>query len=199
MAKDKDDVTPEVTTPTTTGTTRPGFRTEVTDAPDHDGSATPSQRVQEEQAAGRAALRDLGRTPAAAGYVDPADADHWRAAAVAKVINEEKQARDYENANPLPDGETSPGEVPSKGYTYVPPASEANEADKEKMEEVARVAEVQKARVKLAEQPRSLADNDKDNDQRDKEIKERAKEIEKEREQLAKNRELHDQQTKTKK
>jgi len=144
MAKDKDDVTQEVTT-------RPGFSTHVTDAPDHTGVATgPSQRLQEEQAAGRASVRDAARSAAAEGYINPADADHFRAGAVAKVINEAKQERDREDSNPLPPGETPPGEVPSKGYTYVPPPGEALEADKKKMEEVARVAEAQEARVKQA-------------------------------------------------
>lgn len=217
MAKDKDDVTPEVTTP---ATTRPGFSTQVTDAPNYNpDTASVSRRVQEEMDAGRASLRDMGAAAAASGYIDPADADHWRAGAVAKVINDAKQVRDLEEANPLPGGEISPGEVPSKGYTYVPPASEANEADKEQMERVARVAEAQEARIKLARETeeaqvkdtvaranRGSGGNDipdfkdradKDKAERDKET---AKEIDEVRDQLAKNRELHGgQQTKPKK
>ena len=208
MAKEKDDVTPEVTTP---ATTRPGFSTQVTDTRDHDPNrnvASVPQRVLDEMDAGRAALQDLGRGAEASGYINPADADHFRAGAVAKVINEAKQARDREDANPLPDGEISPGEVPSKGYTYVPPAGEANEADKEAMEKIARVAEAQDARVRLARETEEAqvketvdranrgSGGNADIDREDKlaRDKETAKEIDEARDQLAKNRELHDSQ-----
>jgi hypothetical protein len=125
MAKDKDDVTPEVTT-------RPGFSTHVTDAPDHDpNAATPSQRVQEEQAAGRAAVRDLGRTPAAEGgsiAANPADRDPAHAAEVAIQMNAEHEEEDRRDADRrlLPEGELDPGEVPSRGYPYQPIAGEEN-------------------------------------------------------------------------
>ena len=46
MAKEKDDVTPEVTNQQAAGTHRPGFSTQVTDAPDYNqnnpNAATPS-------------------------------------------------------------------------------------------------------------------------------------------------------------
>jgi hypothetical protein len=120
MAKEKDDVTPEVTG---SGTTRPGFnQMTTTDAPDHDGNpnaATPSQRVQEEQAAGRAAVRDLGHTPAAISS-NPADRDPAHAAEVATAINAEHEEHDLREANKtyLPEGESDPTEVPSRGLPY---------------------------------------------------------------------------------
>ena len=125
MAKDKDDVTPEVTTP---ATTRPGFSTQVANAPDHnrdEGSVPP--RVQEELEAGRAALRDLGGTSAAIPS-DPADRDPAHAAEVANAMNAEHAEHDLREANKkfLPEGETDPGEVPSRGYVYEPLPGEEN-------------------------------------------------------------------------
>jgi hypothetical protein len=131
MAKEKDDVTPEVTqaqSPQTTGTTRPGFSTQVTDAPDYDpdrnSNAGPvSKRVQEEQAAGRATLRDLGQAAVSAALsANPADRDPAHAAEVANAINAEHAEHDLREANKrfLPEGETDPGEVPSRGYVYEP-------------------------------------------------------------------------------
>lgn len=116
MAKDKDDVTPEVTNQPHSqqaGATRPGQEMQVTDAPNQDANAaSPSQRVQEEQAAGRAAVRDAGRTPAAAGgalAANPADRDPARAAELAQEIN----AGLWPHG--LPAGVPSPGDVPSRG------------------------------------------------------------------------------------
>jgi hypothetical protein len=129
MAKDKDDVTPEVTAaPAPTGTTRPGFSTEVTDAPDYNQNpnvATPSQRVQEEQAAGRAAVRDASGSPAAMGgsiAANPADRDPAHAAEVAIAMNAEHEEHDRREADRrfLPEGELDPGEVPSRGFPYEP-------------------------------------------------------------------------------
>jgi hypothetical protein len=129
MAKEKDDVTPEVTNQQAAGTHRPGFNTQVTDAPDYNPNSAPSsQRVQEEQSAGRAALRDLGRPPAAVGITNPADRDPAHAAEVAIAMNAEHEEHDRREADRrfLPEGETDPGEVPSRGYPYEPIAGEEN-------------------------------------------------------------------------
>jgi len=113
MAKEPE-VTHEVTPHQNAGTTRPGFSTEVTDAPDYNrdnpNAATPSQRVQEEQAAGRAAIRDGGKAPGVVGgIVNPADADPARAAELAQEIN----AGLWPHG--LPAGVRPPGDVPSRG------------------------------------------------------------------------------------
>ena len=102
MAKEKDEVTQEVTNQPP-ATARPGFSTQVTDAPDHPAAANPSQRVQEEQAAGRAAVRDVSGTPAAAGgtiAANPADADPARAAEVAIAMNAGRMRKKISNRLP---------------------------------------------------------------------------------------------------
>lgn len=125
MAKDKDDVTPEVTTP---ATTRPGFSTQVAKAPDHntDEGSVP-QRVRDELDAGRASLQELAGTSAAISS-NPADRDPAHAAEVANAMNAEHAEHDLWEANKkfLPEGETDPGEVPSRGYVYEPLPGEEN-------------------------------------------------------------------------
>ena len=103
------------------GTNRPGFSTSVTDAPDHNANqnpntATPSQRVQDEQAAGRAAIRDGGRVPGfGGGIVNPADADPALAAELAQKMNAEHEEADRREARAASLGSRSPGDVPSRG------------------------------------------------------------------------------------
>jgi hypothetical protein len=100
---------------------------EVTTTANHDPStATPSQRVQEEQAAGRAAVRDAGRTPAAGG-INPADRDPAHAAEVAIAMNNAAyEAAHAEPTSAVPEGEKDPSEVPSRGYPYAPLPGEEN-------------------------------------------------------------------------
>jgi hypothetical protein len=100
---------------------------EVTTTANHDPStATPSQRVQEEQAAGRAAVRDGGRTPAA-GSINPADRDPAHAAEVINAMNSAAyEAAHAEPTTPWPAGEQNPSEVPSRGYVYEPLPGEEN-------------------------------------------------------------------------
>ena len=133
MAKEKDEVTQEVTNQPP-ATARPGFSTQVTDAPDHPAAANPSQRVQEEQAAGRAAVRDVSGTPAAAGgtiAANPADADPARAAEVAIAMNAAHAEEDLEPpAKKILEegGGVNPGDVPSRGFPYEPlPGEEATQ------------------------------------------------------------------------
>ena len=127
MAKEPEtkEVTPEVTSHPSAahegGTTRPGFRTDVSDAPDHNpnqnpNAVTPSQRVQEEQSAGRAAIRDSGRVPGfGVGIVNPADGDPARAADLAQKMNAAHEEADRYPVGKGPEGVRSPGDVPSRG------------------------------------------------------------------------------------
>ena len=121
MAKEHEnkEVTPEVTGHEG-GTTRPGFSTSVTDAPDYNrdnpNAVTPSARVQEEQAAGRAAVRDSGRVPGfGGGIVNPADADPALAAELAQKMNAEHEEADRREARAASLSSRSPGDVPSRG------------------------------------------------------------------------------------
>jgi len=156
---------PETTTPATT--TRPGFKTEVTDAPD--AALPPSDKTKEEMAAGVAALKaqpaGAVRPPA-----NPADADPIRAAEVAMEMNREHARRDYEEADPVPEGDIPPGEVPSKGYTYVPPPGEAVEADRVELEKQEPAREYsEKAREREREQKEREREREREREQRERE------------------------------
>jgi hypothetical protein len=103
---DKDKDTKEVTT-------RP-YRTTVEDAPDNAGPV--SQKVLDEQAAGRDALKDAGGPHAGPGPINPADADPALAAELADRINRENEWRkQHPPTEVVPPGVTPPDQVPSRG------------------------------------------------------------------------------------
>ena len=115
-------VTPEVTGQhPAPATTRPGFNVQTTDAPDYDPDAAQgpvSARVQEEQAAGRAAVR--GWQVARRGLegsiaANPADADPALAAELAQKMNAEHEEADRREARAAAVSARPPGDVPSRG------------------------------------------------------------------------------------